>query len=146
MKKILISVVIVFALISCKGNGKDGYDISEIYQSKNPEILAERAFILNLLRHSLFEVETAGSHLRSGVLDNCVNLERSVREEYEGINTGTIYTRGRITLDGLRYADTNREIRRGDIVYLCYNDEKKRFYFSKVDLNKPFDAQTCYCH
>lgn len=136
MKKIIISIISILTLVACSGGGKSKYQINDIDINKEVSELSEFSKEkMAAVRHFLFEAELADKQLRSG------ELKVVYKKEMYDID----YTRGYFSLDDYCYFNTGGRIRRGDIVYTCYNEEEECFYFVKANFNQPLDSRVCYC-
>lgn len=148
MKKyIFLCIISVLCMISCSSNGKSGYKISDLYKSKNTEILEKVQEASAKYVHCPFEVIKNDRHLSNGSYNR---YEDGSFDSFGFSSSGymTIFNwlsdRYNFILDGLNNVQGD-EIKRGDIIYYCYDAKEERFIFVKYDFNKPINEQKCYC-
>ncbi|MBQ9232211.1 MAG: hypothetical protein IJ190_13685 [Prevotella sp.] len=149
MKTTILALLcaITIVLVGCdkKGDGKQGYTISQLYHTSNQEILekirkpalqsfcaetrTERTFMsMSSYTTSHVRVHKAvsdGKHLHSNMYvedkeGDYWHRSRSFRVDPE--------------LDGLSYANVSKSIEEDDWFYTNYDSEKDRFFFYYIDL------------
>ena len=123
-------IICTLAITSCsggKGNGKNGYDISELYNSNNDDVLngLHKAGLLFLCKGGYMKVSSDGKHL----LPKIDEESKANYENKKGINL-------HLSLDGLSYANVSKPIEEDDWFYMEYHEAEDRFYFYYVDLDK----------
>lgn len=140
MKTTIFTLVIIctVALTGCsggKGNGKNGYDISELYNSKSE-------YILNGPRKAGLLLLCKGVELYYGKerrMKVCFNGKHLVPHKIEGLSSMR-YNKTEmdvtLVLDGLSYANISKPIEEDDWFYMEYHESEDRFYFYYVDLDK----------
>lgn len=147
MKTFLFTLLMICTLaFTCcpggKGNGKNGYTISELYNSNNEDVQndSRKAGVLFLCKgEELYygtESVTDNSKRIMKVSSDGKHLLPKIDEEseayYENKNGTDLY----LSLDGLSYANVSKPIEEDDWFYMEYHESENRFYFYYVDLDK----------
>lgn len=146
MRTTIFTLVIIctLALIGCsgKGNGKNGYDISELYNSKNEHVLngPRKSGLLFLCKgEELYygtESVTDDSKRIMKVSSDGKHLLPKIDEESEADYENNKGIDLHLSLDGLSYANTSKPIEEDDWFYMEYHESEDRFYFYYVDLDE----------
>lgn len=147
MRTILFTLLMIctLAFSSCsggKGNGKNGYAISELYDSNNDDILngQRKDGLLFLCKgEELYygtESVTDNSKRIMKVLSDGKNLLPKIDEESEAYYENKKGIDLQLSLDGLSYANVSKAIEEDDWFYMEYHESENRFYFYYVDLDK----------
>lgn len=138
---------ITIALVGCskKGDGKQGYTISQLYHTSNQEILEKirkpdlQSFCAETKTEYTFNMSSfTTSNVRiHKVVSDGIHLHSNV---YIEDNEGDYWHRSRSfrvdpELDGLSYANVSKRIEEDDRFYTNYDSEKDRFFFYYIDLN-----------
>ncbi len=148
MKTTIFTLVTIctLALIGCsgKGNGKNGYDISELYNSKNEYVLngPRKAGLLLLCKgkelyygtEKRMKVYSDGKHLHPHKIDASSSMYNN-KPEMETMRYNKMEMEINLALDGLSYANISKPIEEDDWFYMEYHESEDRFYFYYVDLD-----------
>jgi len=138
---IILILICTLILVSCsgKGNGKDGYAISDLYQTENEDIL-NGPRMAGLLSFCMGEQVYYGTEHKMRVVSDGKYLHPSSYSERRLMKYYRDDIDLSLSLDGLSYANVSKSIEEGDWLYMTYDEESNRFFFHYVDLaNLPKD-------
>lgn len=144
---LVLLCAITIALVGCskKGDGKQGYTISQLYHTSNQEILEK--IRKPALQSFCTETKTEYTFSMSSFTTSSVRVHKAVSDGkhlhsnvYIEDNEGNYWNRGRsfrvdLELDDLSYANVSKRIEEDDRFYTKYDSEKDRFFFYYIDLN-----------
>lgn len=136
--------VISIVLVGCgkKGDGKQGYTISQLYHTSNQEILEkirkpalQRFCAETKTEYTFFSMSSyTTSHVRvHKAVSDGKHLHSNLHIKDDEWSSQSF--RVDPELDGLSYANVSKSIEEDDWFYINYDSEKDRFFFYYIDLN-----------